>query len=225
MHPGAGSIIDLLVRLPRAVAALPPTPVPGLVSPPPSSKAQPTVLRRAYRQRRSDGGSRASRRGGAVGGWQGPRRGLGCVTSCVRTWSGRPGSPRHCRDGQPSSRGRRVPRRGSAVTDRPDESLHPPSATRCVSRPHGVCGRSPHKAEARRPRYDLRHVEKHRDYRDERRAAGRSGVAPKAGFDSEFWLTCDTEFGPPPILDDVPASDVASGVVAVYLSAQDFALR
>ena len=162
---------------------------------------------------------------GAVGGWQGPRRGLGCVTSCVRTWSGRPGSPRHCRDGQPSSRGRRVPRRGSAVTDRPDESLHPPSATRCVSRPHGVCGRSPHKAEARRPRYDLRHVEKHLDYRDERRAAGRSGVTPKAGFDNEFWPTCDTEFGPPPLLDDVPASDVASGVVAVYLSAQDFALR
>lgn len=68
MHPGAGSIIDLLVRLPRAVAALPPTPVPGLVSPPPSSKAQPTVLRRAYRQRRSDGGSRASRRGGWLAG-------------------------------------------------------------------------------------------------------------------------------------------------------------
>ncbi len=66
--PRGGEHNDLLVRLPRAVAALPPTPVPGLVSPPPSSEAQPTVLRRAYRQRRSEGGSRASRRGGWLAG-------------------------------------------------------------------------------------------------------------------------------------------------------------
>lgn len=38
-------------------------------------------------------------------------------------------------------------------------------------------------------------------------------------------LAMTMNFGSPTVLDDVPASDLASGVVGVCLSAQNFALR